>query len=62
MIMVPVSFPSARSGKGGLPAEDEASIEINLPEICYLGLFLCSHEEDVVETGQFRNVRLQVNK
>ena len=50
---------SARSGKGGLPAEDEASVEINLPETCYLGLFLCSHEEDVVETGHFRNVRLQ---
>ena len=53
---------SVRSGKGGLPAEDEACIEINLPETCFIGLFLCSHEEDVVETGHFRNVRLQVNK
>ena len=47
---------AARSGKGTLPAVDDGTIDINLPEECYVGLFLCSHEEDVVETGHFRNV------
>ncbi len=47
---------AARSGKGSLPATDDATIELPLPEECYVGLFLCSHEEDVVETGHFRNV------
>ena len=47
---------AARSGRGVLPAEDDGTIDLNLPEECYVGLFLCSHEEDVVETGHFRNV------
>ena len=47
---------AARSGKGALPAEDDGTIDLDLPEECYVGLFLCSHEEDVVETGHFRNV------
>ena len=46
----------ARSGKGALPDIDDAAVDLNLPEECYVGLFLCSHEEDVVETGYFRNV------
>ena len=48
---------AARSGKGALPDYDEAAVDLDLPEECYVGLFLCSHEEDVVETGHFRNVR-----
>lgn len=32
------------------------AVDLELPEECYVGLFLCSHEEDVVETGHFRNV------
>ena len=47
---------AARSGKGALPAEDDGTIDLDLPEECYVGLFLCSHEEDFVETGHFRNV------
>jgi hypothetical protein len=50
---------TARSGKGTLPNYDEAAVDIDLPEECYVGLFLCSHEEDVVETCHFRNVRLK---
>ena len=48
---------AARSGKGSLPEYDEAAVDLDLPEECYVGLFLCSHEEDVVETCHFRNVR-----
>ena len=48
-----------RSGKGALPDIDDAAVDLDLPEECYVGLFLCSHEEDVVETGHFRNVRFK---
>ena len=48
-----------RSGKGALPEVDDAAVDLDLPEECYVGLFLCSHEEDVVETGHFRNVRFK---
>ena len=47
---------TARSGKGSIPDYDEAAVDINLPEECYVGLFLCSHEEDIVETCHFRGV------
>ena len=48
-----------RSGKGVLPGVNDACVAIDLPETCYVGLFVCSHEEDVVETGHFRNVKIQ---
>lgn len=49
---------SIRTGKGALPDKDDASVELTLPEECYVGMFMCSHEEDVAETGYLRNVRL----
>lgn len=45
-----------RTGHGALPKQADAAITINLPEECYVGFFLCSHEEDVSETGHFSNV------
>ena len=56
-----VSTPAVmtRSGKGVLPGVNDACVAIDLPETCYVGLFVCSHEEDVVETGHFRNVKIQ---
>ena len=48
-----------RSGKGELPGVNDACVAIDLPEACYVGLFVCSHEEEVVETGHFRNVKIQ---
>ncbi len=50
---------ASRTGKGSLPDYDEAAVDLDLPEECYVGLFLCSHEEDVVETCHFRNVRFE---
>jgi len=50
---------TSRTGKGTLPDYDEAAVDLDLPEECYVGLFLCSHEEDVVETCHFYNVRLK---
>lgn len=49
---------SARSGQGVLPEGDDGSVELDLPATCYVGLFLCSHEEDITETCHFRNVTL----
>jgi len=48
---------SMRAGKGSLPETDDASITLELPEECYVGIFMCSHEEDVAETAHFSNVR-----
>ncbi len=45
-----------KTGHGNLPEKADASIEIELPEECYVGLFMCSHENNVQETGYFRNV------
>ena len=50
---------SIRTGKGSLPDKDDASVELALPEECYVGMFMCSHEEDISETGYLRHVRLK---
>jgi len=34
-------------------------IEIDLPSTCYVGIFACSHEADVVEKAYFSDVQLQ---
>ena len=39
--------------------EDDADLVLDLPKECYLGIFICSHNEDVEEKAYFRNVRLQ---
>ncbi len=44
---------------GDLAGADEASIEMDLPAECVVGLYICSHEEDLTETAYFRNVRLE---
>ena len=50
---------SFRSGKGTLPDTDDTSIEMVFPEECYVGFFICSHEDDVVETGYVSNIVLK---
>ena len=45
-----------RDGFGEIPAEDDIVLDIEFPQECYVGLFLCSHEEDVVETAYATNV------
>jgi Tol biopolymer transport system component len=34
--------------------------DIDLPDEVYVGLFICAHNADVVETGRFSNVRITV--
>lgn len=48
-----------RSGKGSLPETNDAEIDLTLPAECYVGLYLCSHEDSIVETGRFRHVVLK---
>jgi TolB protein len=42
----------------GSPFASPRSVEIDLGDEVYVGLYVCSHNADVVEEGQFRNVRL----
>ena len=44
---------------GDLAGEDDAEISLDLPAECVVGLYICSHEEDLTETAYFRNVRLE---
>ena len=48
-----------RSATGVKPTEATAEIEMELPATLYVGLFICSHEVDVLETGHFTNVELK---
>ena len=47
--------PSGEKSASGASAE----MEVSLPRTCYVGLFICSHEEDVLETGVFHDVELR---
>ena len=49
---------AVRTGNGCLPESDDTSITLEFPQECYVGLFLCSHETDVLETAHFSNVAL----
>ena len=49
-----------KTGIGQYPVLSEASLALDLPRKCYVGLFVCSHEADVSETGHFSDVRLEI--
>jgi hypothetical protein len=48
----------AKTATGKYPDSTDAEITINLPPTCYVGLFVCSHNPDVIETGYFSFVEL----
>ena len=48
-----------RTGIGSYSDQPDATVELDLPQKCYVGLFICSHEVDVLETGYFSEVRLE---
>jgi hypothetical protein len=48
-----------KTGSGSYPEQSDATLELSLPPKCYVGLFICSHEVDLIETGYFTNVRLE---
>jgi hypothetical protein len=50
----------ARSDVLQFPSDEYgATIEMALPARCYVGLFVCSHEADVLEAGYFSDVRVE---
>ena len=51
-----------KTGNGRYSEQSDATLELSMPEKCYAGMFICSHEADVRETGHFSNVRLEINK
>lgn len=48
-------FSAARFGE---PLESVELTDLNLPDRVHVGLFLCSHNPEVVEQAAFRNVRI----
>jgi Tol biopolymer transport system component len=45
-----------KTATGQYPQEVTGEIELDFPGTCYIGLFIGSHEADVVETAYFTNV------
>ena len=45
----------AKDGFSDIPAGE---IELELPDTCYVGIFICSHEADVLEKACFSDVQL----
>ncbi len=41
------------------PQTIDGEVILDFPETCYVGLFICSHEEDVLETGYFSSVQFK---
>ena len=48
-----------KTGTGVYPELPDAKLEINLPQECYVGLFICSHDPEVLETGYFSDVKIK---
>lgn len=44
----------------GSPYTDRRSVEVELGDEVYAGIYVCAHNADVVERGEFRNVRVVV--
>jgi len=45
-----------KTANGMYPDKITGEIELDFPETAYIGLFICSHESDVLETAVFSNV------
>lgn len=48
-----------KTGTNLIPQMADNEIEMHLPDKCYVGIFICSHEEDIQETAYFSNVVLK---
>jgi TolB protein len=49
-----------RISKNNTPLDEVASVEVNLGENFHVGMFVCSHNAEVIEQARFWNVRLDV--
>lgn len=45
-----------KTGTNILPDKSDGEIEIKLPSRCYVGIYICSHEDNILETAYFSNV------
>lgn len=45
-----------KTGAGTYPEKIVGEIELDFPGTCYIGLFVCSHDVDVLETAYFSDV------
>jgi len=48
-----------RTAKGVKPTNVTAEIEMELPATVFVGLFIVSHEADVLQKGYFTNVEFK---
>jgi len=48
-----------KTGIGEFSDETDGEMTVALPETCYVGLFICSHDAGVIETGYFSGVTLK---
>ncbi len=48
-----------KTGMKEYPKEIDGEIALELPEKCYVGIFVCSHNPDVMETGIFSDVKFE---
>ena len=48
-----------KTGTGAYPELPDAKLELHLPQECYVGLFICSHDPEALETGYFSDVKLK---
>jgi Tol biopolymer transport system component len=51
-----ITMKVSNNGFSDTPAGE---VELDLPATCYAGIFVCSHDPDVLEKAQFTDVRLQ---
>lgn len=51
-----------KTASGEYPEQIDGEIVLDLPEVCYVGLFICSHEAEEIEAGYFSNVILKLNQ
>ncbi len=49
-----------KTGKNVFSAHPDQEITMDLPATCYVGLFICSHNPDVIEKGYFSKVSLKM--
>jgi len=48
-----------KTAKGQKPSSSSGETEISLPKTSYVGLFICSHDENVIEKGYFYDLKLR---
>ena len=51
-----------KTGIGRYSEQPDAILELVMPQKCYVGMFICSHDADVSETGYFSDVRLAIKE